>query len=164
MTTNTSDYDRAYEAAKRELADLLFQQEMIGKRLVLVRQTIQTLAILCESEGIKVDRSDEAAMLLEHTTFADEIRAVLSANHGTWMRPHQIKGELERLGCDLTQYKNPQATIHMVLKRIAESREIEQGSDSEGKTVYMMPEPAWMGPARKAMARGSAAALGRRKK
>jgi hypothetical protein len=140
----TSDYRRAYEAAKGELADLLFQQEMIGKRLVLVRQMIQTLAIVCEAEGVEIDLSDEAAILLEQTTLADEIRAVLAANHEVWLRPHQVKSELERLGHDLAKYKNPQATIHMVLKRIAESGGVEEKADDTGKTVYMMPTPDWV--------------------
>ncbi len=140
----TSDYRKAYEAAKKELTHLLSEQERIGKRLVIVRQSIQTLATLCESEGVKVDPSQEAAILLEHSTLADEIRAVLAANHEVWLRPHQVKSQLERLGRDLSQYTNPQATIHMVLKRMAESNEIREKADSEGKTVYMKPAPDWM--------------------
>ena len=133
--TQTSDYRRAYDAAKKELAELLAQQEQIGKRLVIVRQTIQTLAVICESEGVDVDPSDEAAGMLESSTLADEIRAVLAAKYGVRLRPHEIKSELERLGCDLSEYKNPQATIHMVLKRMAESKEIEEETDSGGKMV-----------------------------
>ena len=139
--SQTSDYRKAYEAAKRELTDLLSQQEQVGKRLVVVRQSIQTLATLCENAGIDVDPSDEAAALLDSSTLADEIRVFLTANYLTWFRPGQIKNELERLGRDLSQYKNPQATIHMVLKRMAESEEVQEGTDGDGKTIYMKPRP-----------------------
>jgi hypothetical protein len=138
----TSDYRRAYEAAKQELADLLSQQEQVGKRLVVVRQSIQTLATLCESEGVEIDPSDEASALLGSSTLADEIRTVLSANHETWMRPAQVKSELARLGRDLSQYANPQSTIHMVLKRMAESGEIQEDTNADGKTVYLKHHPA----------------------
>jgi hypothetical protein len=159
--SKTSDYRRAYEATKRELAELLFRQELIGKQLIEVRQKIQTIAILCESEGVDIERSDEAAILLEQTTLANEIRMILAANHEVWLRPLQIKSELERLGRDLTKYKNPQATIHMVLKRIAESGGINEKADDEGKTVYMMPSPGWMP---KLAAEKWQAAFGRNKK
>jgi hypothetical protein len=142
--TQTSDYRRAYEAAKQELTDLLTQQEQIGKRLVVVRQSIQTLATLCESEGVDIDPSDEAAALLQTSTLAEEIRAVLVGNPDKWVRPHDIKGELERLGRNLNQHRNPQAAIHMVLKRMAESEEVQEKTDSEGKAVYMRPSPSWM--------------------
>jgi hypothetical protein len=131
------DYRKAYEAAKQELTDLLAQQEQVGKRIVIVRQSIQTLAALCESEGVEVKPSAEAEGLLALSTLADDIRAVLSAHVLVWFRPNGVKSELERLGRDLSKYDNPQATIHMVLKRMAESKEIEEGTDPEGKAVYM---------------------------
>lgn len=140
----TSDYRSAYEAAKKELTDLLSLEEQIRKRLVVVRQSIQTLATLCESEGVEVDPSDEAAGMLEDSTLADEIRAVLAAHQGVPLRPLQIKSELERLGRDLSSYKNPQATIHMVLKRMAESNETTEQMDSDGKLVYMNRRPTWV--------------------
>jgi hypothetical protein len=138
----SSDYRRAYDAAKKELTDLLSEQERIGKRLVVVRQSLNTLATLCESEGIEVDASDEADALLEGSTLADEIRVVLSAHYNAWLRPGEVKSELLRLGRDLTQYKNPQATIHMVLKRMTESKEIQENTNDQGKTVYMKRHPA----------------------
>jgi hypothetical protein len=136
----TSDYHKAYAAAKQELTDLLRSQEQISKRLVVVRQSIQTLATLCENEGIEVDPSDEASALLEDSTLADEIRTVLSAHYGVFYRPNAIKDELQRLGHDLSQYSNPQSTIHMVLKRMRQSRDVEEKT-KEGKLVYAMSSP-----------------------
>lgn len=139
MVKPSNDYRKAYEAAKQELTDLLTQQQEVEKRLVIVRQSIQTLASLCESEGVEVEPSVEAEGLLALSTLAADIRAILAAHCFTWFRPNGVKSQLERLGHDLSAYKNPQATIHMVLKRMAESGEIQERVDSEKKTVYMRP-------------------------
>jgi len=137
----TSDYKKAHEAARRELSDLLSRQEKIEKRLVVVRQSLRTLADLCESEGIAVEPSLEAAYLLGSSTLADEIRKVLQANYDHPLRPGEVKSHLERLGHDLRQYNNPQSTIHMVLKRMAESGEILERTNADGKSIYVKEHP-----------------------
>jgi len=134
----SSDYKRAYESARKELADLLLEQEKIDKRLVIVRKSLQTFAELCANEGIEIDPSAEAAYLLEHSTLADDIRAILNAHHGLFYRPSAIKDELQRLGHDLSQYGNSQSTIHMVLKRMVQSGDVEEKKDGEGKLSYAM--------------------------
>lgn len=137
MSQKSSEYRKAYEVAKQELTDLLAQQEYVEKRIVVVRQSIQTLATLCESEGVEVKPSAEAEGLLSLSSLAADIRAILGAHVLIWFRPLGVKSELERLGRDLSEYRNPQATIHMVLKRMVESGEIEERTDDEGKAVYM---------------------------
>ena len=143
--TDSTEYQKAYESAKQELADLLTKQQEVQKRIVLVRQSLQTLAGLCESEGVQLDPSAEASYLLENTTLADEIRTILKAASPEFLRPRHIKFALERLGHDLTQYQNPQATIHMVLKRMAESGEVQEDTiPRDGKKTYRLsgPNPA----------------------
>jgi hypothetical protein len=99
-----------------------------------------------------------------NATLADEIRAVLKARSWSikmmdpgikmqadgsitvgggseWLHPGGIKKELEALGRDLSKYSNPQATIHMVLKRMAESGEVLEKT-SDGKKVYSYPSMA----------------------
>jgi len=135
--TQSPDYRDAYEAAKKELSELLAQQESLTKRIMLVRETIQSLAALCESEGLAISPSQEASFLLVKVTLADEIRVILRAAYPEWLRPNQIKGHLARLGHDLSKYQNPQATIHMVLKRMVESEEVdEQVRPGDGKRIY----------------------------
>jgi len=134
--SRSPDYRKAYRAAKRELASLLSQQQKIEKRLVVVRQSIQTLAALCEEKGFEVAPSEEADILLKNTAIADEIRNILKSEHPRWLRPGEVKGHLERLGHDMTKYNNPQATIQMVLKRMVESSAVEEDSDPEGKKIY----------------------------
>jgi len=143
--TNSTEYQKAYDSAKQELADLLAKQQETERRIVLLRQSLQTLAGLCESEGVEFSPSTEASYLLEQSTLADEIRTVLKAASPEFLRPRHIKFALERLGHDLTEYQNPQATIHMVLKRMAESGEVqEKALPHDGKKTYRFtgPNPA----------------------
>jgi len=151
-----SEYQKAYETAKRELAELLTQQHKLEKRIVVVRKAIQTFASLCESEGTSIARSQEADYLLEHSSLADEIRTILSAHYPGWLPPSAVKAHLIRLGHDLSKYQNSQATIHMVLKRMYDSGEIQEVTlPEDGKKVYrrygskVPPPPS--SPARKAM-------------
>jgi hypothetical protein len=141
----SSDYRKAYESAKSELTNLLAKLKEMEKRIVLIRQSLQTLATLAESEGIEIEPSAEAAYLLEHSTLADEIRAILKSAWPGYARPHVVKQALELMGHDLSKYRNPQATIHMVLKRMAESHEVTEGTipngSDAGKKTYRIAGP-----------------------
>ncbi|HEV2521857.1 MAG TPA: hypothetical protein VGT24_05695 [Candidatus Acidoferrales bacterium] len=140
--TQFTEYQKAYESAKQELADLIAKQQEAERRIVLVRQSLQTLAGLCQSEGVDFKPSAEASYLLENSTLADEIRTILKAASPQFMRPRHIKFALERLGHDLAQYQNPQATIHMVLKRMAESGEVQEETiPRDGKKTYRFTGP-----------------------
>jgi hypothetical protein len=138
MSNETSDYRHAYTRAKKELQSLLNVQQQTEKRLLVVRKSLETLKELCATEGINIEPSEEAASLIEYSTLADEIRTILKAHPGVGLRPHQLKEELTKLGHDLSQYQNPQATIHMILKRMVISKEVkEEISFMSGKQTYM---------------------------
>ncbi len=83
---------------------------------MVVRKSLETLAALCEDEGIEIETSVEAAYLLENTNLADEIRHILVGAWPGYLKPNRVKANLEQLGWDLRQYKNPQATIHINFK------------------------------------------------
>ena len=138
----STEYRNAYESAKQELAELLARRQETERRIVLVRQSLQTLAGLCASEGVELEPSTEASYLLENSTLADEIRGILKVAWPECVRPRHVKFALERLGHDLNKYQNPQATIHMVLKRIAESGEVEEiPFHHTGKKTYRYNGP-----------------------
>lgn len=137
-----TDYRKTYETAQRELADLLSEQDRIGKRILTVRKSLQTLAELCEDEGLDIEASREAAYILENTNLADDIREILKSAWPGYLRPHVVKQNLEALGRDLSKYRNAQATVHMVLKRMTESGEVEEGTIPEdGKKTYRICQP-----------------------
>jgi len=133
---SSDDYRKAYESAKRQLAELLAAEENMQKKKLQLRKTIETLAALCESEGIAIDPSPEAASLLEHSTLADDVRGIMRAFAPDYLRPHEIMRHVERIGRDISVYTNPQATVQMILKRMEESLDVEMKLDSEGKKTY----------------------------
>lgn len=139
---SAADYRNAYETAKIELADLIATQDKVARRIMLLRESLKMLGRLCESEEVVVEPSAEAEYLLAHSTLAQEIQGILQADYPGWQRPHEVKAKLERLGHDLGKYKNPQATIHMVLKRMVDSREAQEGIAEDGKQIYRFP-PTW---------------------
>jgi hypothetical protein len=148
--TPSSDYKRAYDSAKQELADLLVQQERVEQRLIVVRKNVQSLAEICANEGIEIEPSEEAVSLLEDSALADEIRILLAAHFGVFFRVSWIRDELQRLGHDLSRYSNPQSTIQMVLKRMVQSGDVEEKKSVEdGKYAYAMVTPKWIETARK---------------
>jgi hypothetical protein len=149
----SSDYQKAYESAKGELAALLADEERIEKRKLELRKTIEVLAAICESEEVKIEPSQEAAYLLDNTTLADEIRMILRSHYPAWLRPHEVKAELERLGRDLSKYGNPQSAIHMVMKRMVESKEVQETQDGDQKQVYRCPH-LWQQLSEQLLARG----------
>jgi hypothetical protein len=136
------DYRKTYELAQKELAELLSEKDRIEKRILVVRKSLQTFAELCENEGIDIELSREADFILQHTTLAQEIRGILKAVFPQPLRPSQVKTELERLGRDLSQYTNPQATIQMVMTRMIESGDVlESASREDGKKMYRATFP-----------------------
>jgi hypothetical protein len=136
------DYRKTYGLAQKELAELLSEKDRIEKRILVVRKSLQTFAELCEDEGIEFMPSNEADFLLRNTSLADEIRGILKATYPEYLRPHQVKTELERLGRNLSQYTNPQATIQMVLTRMIESGDVLEGASREdGKKIYRSAFP-----------------------
>ena len=57
--------------------------------------------------------------------------------HPGWMRPSQVRDHLVMLGRDLSKYQNGQATIQMVLKRMADSGDAQEATlPEDGKKVY----------------------------
>ena len=74
--------------------------------------------------------------MLAHFSLADDIRAILRTSYPEWLRPHAVKQELQKLGRDLEKYRNPQATIHMVLKRIVQAKDAQEARDPRGKSLY----------------------------
>lgn len=136
-----SDYKAAYDAAKKELAELIDTQERLGKRILLLRDSLRTLASLCGSEEIQIEVSKEAEYLLANASLTQDIQTILKSDYPGCQRPHTVRGKLERLGHDFSKYNNPQAAIHMALKRMAESETdpTEEVTTPDGKKAYRCP-------------------------
>ena len=141
MPDSPSVYHKAFEEARRELAELIATQERLEKKKVELRKTIEALGALCKADNVETEPSVEAAYILEHSTMPEEIKRILKSQYPAWLMPAQVKSELEKLGHDLSRYTNAQATIHMVLKRMAENEQDVQETvlPSDGRKAYRSP-------------------------
>jgi len=132
-----ADWLETYKAAKRELSDLMHQFKQTERRIVAARFSLYRSRRHCEHYGLSVDPSKEATFLLKHSTLADEIRALMKFIGDAQVHPKVIQEDLVRLGHDMCKYKNPQATIQMILKRMVDSGEVvEDKFPAYGKKAY----------------------------
>jgi hypothetical protein len=139
------DYRKLYIQQQEELNALLAEKDRIEKRILTVRKHLQTLAEICENENIGIERSTEADYLLQHTNLADEIRTILKSAWPGYLQPKVIKADLKGLGRDLSEYQNAQSVIQTVLRRMAESGEVQEGTIPDGhdagKKTYRIVGP-----------------------
>lgn len=131
MTEDT--YRKALESANSELDELLGQQEQIARRIAQLRQTVGSLSpLVVGSENAKA--VGDATPYLDKSGLTDVVRDVLRASDKP-LRPLQVKEGLERIGFDLTVYKNAMAAVHTVLKRLVENGEAKS-TTAGGQTLY----------------------------
>jgi hypothetical protein len=138
MADSTSDYLRAYESAKRELAELIVAQEQGQRKMLVLRKSMDALSALCESGGVEVGASVQANYLNSHFSLPDEVRMLLQASYPLFERPNTIMEQVKQLGRDLSKYDNPQAAIQTILQRMVSSEEAEEATNREGKKAYRM--------------------------
>jgi hypothetical protein len=50
--------------------------------------------------------------------------------------PTEVRDELKKIGYDMDGFSNPMASLHQILKRLEEKREIEEVTGSDGKKRY----------------------------
>lgn len=136
MGDSTSDYLRAYESAKRELAELIVAQEQGQRKMLVLRKSMEALSALCENRGVEVGASVEASYLNSHFTLPDEVRMLLQASYPLFERPNTIMEEVKQLGRDLSKYDNPQAAIQTILQRMVSSGDAEEVTNRDGRKAY----------------------------
>jgi hypothetical protein len=130
------EYRLALEAAAREYEALGQERQRIDQRLGELAQTIGTLTRLCG---------------LTPTVpwgLTDACRTVLRSA-GLAMTPTEVRERLAAIGCDLSSYSNPLASVHTVLKRLNESGELRFITTGHGKVAYIWnrpPRAAMLGP------------------
>ena len=90
-----------------------------------LQSKIVALARVCDQE---IEPDSLLGRFLAETAasgLTNGIRAVLQANR-EWTTPTAIRDDLLRLGYDLSDYKNVMASIHTVLGRLVEAKEVER--------------------------------------
>ena len=128
------------ENALAELAELRAERdvrqselELLNQEIVRLEQAVSSLTPLAADE----DHVIHVGIVVEgvaEMNLADACRAILKHNP-TYRTARGIRDSLRDSGYNLDQHTNHLASIHGVLKRMADSGEVEQ-LESEGKTRY----------------------------
>lgn len=135
---DTFDYRKAYEQISRDLKNALEERELLDAKIIGIRQTLSGLEASCESLGIDIEPSREAIFIREKSTLTEEIIKVLGATYPGYHRATVIKQKLEQLGHELSKYRNPLATIHMILKRQIEAGNVEINRNATGEKLFRL--------------------------
>jgi len=115
------DYRALYETTKAELEKLEVEknelQLAIAERDKQIGALIQTMNAIAPLIGETLSETSAGGM-------TDSIRKLM-AEAGHPLTAAEIRDRLEAIGFDMKSYSNPLATIHTVLRRLADSGEVE---------------------------------------
>lgn|GEM_PF-3132528 len=132
------DYERALQAAHKELAEIATERAKLDARIIRLTKTIDTLKSLIRGDS---EDSDEAAVIaalpdIERLGITDAIREIVW-NNAAPMTPPQVKDALLLAGFEkLREYSNPLAAVHAVLRRLKESDHLDEIPLADGKKAY----------------------------
>lgn len=133
-------WKEAIDKAQEQLDDLRVRLDALDfERAEITQQILQLEQAITGMIPLTSERPLEKlnAILIENATeygLADACREVLKKND-RYMTPIEIRDTLSASGFDLTNYSNPLASIHGVLKRLVESGDAEK-HESEAGTRY----------------------------
>lgn len=143
-----SDFDRpdgsfwikAHETAIERLAALRADRDILDAKLeqlnneiVRFEKLIASLSPLA-SDGIRMSAAVPTVEGVSELGLADACREVLKDNP-QYRTARGVRDSLIASGYDIAQHSNPLASIHSVLKRLAQRGDVEE-RESEGKTRY----------------------------
>ncbi len=128
---DAAKYRQILIEAQRDLGNLLAQKDTIDKAIVRLKNTITALSPLSEEKGpLNFLRG-----IAEETGLTDGCREILKTCGG-FLTAVEVKERLVGLGYDLTRYRNPLASIHAVLKRLAAADAVDTTKNESGSTIY----------------------------
>src|SRR2546427_586104 len=106
-------YKKALDDARLEMAEALRLRAELDSRIARLRQTISSLAQLCDE---RIDLVD--VLLREDMGLTEACQEVLRAAFKP-LTGLEVKAGLEKMGFDLSRYSNPLASIYPTLNRLA---------------------------------------------
>lgn len=129
---DTSDYQRALEAARRELDTVLRNRVELDKRAAELKKTIDGLSALVGNTDHSTGLMIPASSLLTDVGISDAIRAILRETPDRALSPVNLRDELVRRGVNMAEYASGLAVIHNTLARLERQGEIIKLTDTEG--------------------------------
>lgn len=137
-------YKQTFDTAIKELSDLMEEREELdtrreelNARIAQVRRGVLALSPLVGEEPQGVENKYPHLfpdLITPDTGLTDAVREVLKS-HGTFLTPINVRRGLQGIGFITDKYKNILASIHTILKRLAEAGEVETDTSGDG-TAY----------------------------
>ncbi len=124
-------YKQAYETAKLDLLQQLQKRDQLDQKIRRLKQTVKALGEQCGAPPDEIDK----LLLVEGFTidsppgFTDAIRRLFRV-HKTALTPTEIRDDLLKMSIGVGQV-NLLSSIHTVLRRMVEAREIEKTEGSK---------------------------------
>lgn len=128
------DYQRAFSAAKHDLAELLHRRQTIDQRIARLVPLLKELATQCDAKVPSELWHDAAPENIRSMGITDAVRLALKTSPRP-MRPKEVAEQLEKWGFGVSEYSNVLASIHTILKRLVKSGEATELPTS-GKRSY----------------------------
>jgi len=134
-----TNYRRTLAEAKRDLARLLEKRQKIDHKLARLQGVINHLETLCDELNQKVsgERLTKEELGMGFTRLA---RVILRENFFP-LTANGLKETMEAKGVDFSDYSNPLAVIHTVLKRLVTNGEARVVPQKKGKKAYQWITP-----------------------
>jgi hypothetical protein len=136
------DYKSSFENARAELARVQERKLALGqeleqcdKQIVALIQAMRAIAPLVGEKPPDLPASD-AEMVAGGMT--DCIRVILK-KAAEPLTASEIRESLASIGFEMDSYSNPLATIHTVLRRLAESGEVESTHEMFDSKKFTIP-------------------------
>jgi hypothetical protein len=147
-------YQSALESARTELGQIARQRELLDRRMTQLTRIIESLIPLIESEmAIEVGSAaieaaatragelpssifDHGSTITEATKKVFDVFGTGPGGEDVPLTPLDVRGGLTVAGWDLSQHKNPMATIHSILKRLVE-QDVLEATEKDGKPAYI---------------------------
>jgi hypothetical protein len=125
---SATDYQRALDAALRELEQALADRAALETRIAQLHETVGTLTRLCGfTPTVPFGLTDACRMALRCA--AGPMTAI------------EMRNRLDATGFDLTRYANALAAIHTVLKRLVDAGEASAvDADESSRLAYAFRE------------------------
>lgn len=128
--------------ARMKLAEMLTCRETVEFQIAKQREKVAALAVLA---GESEDTFEKMAMGLTAAC-----RAAFRAAGQRGLMPTELRDAVKKLGFPIETYSNPMASLHAVIRRLAEKGEIRTSirdmHDGVEKSVYQWTLFSWGSP------------------
>jgi hypothetical protein len=135
MSMDVRQYRKTVTFYSLALRKLLDQRDQLNRKIEHTAELISANANFLPEDERAVQLQKLAEMVAEPPGFTDSVRNVLRNVPFQALTPKKVRDLLREAGFDLSSYTNPLASIHTILKRLADRGEVVV-SESDKEVHY----------------------------